>query len=161
MYKHYTNICILFLFFFSGCATKRFAVPHTPQEIRSAVENQLYQFLAKSVQPASGRSREITGATYFLKVTKQEISADLPYFGRAYSAPIGSDGGIKFQSNDFTYQEDLNKKGAREVAIRINHSQVVTNLNLTIFEDGTADLRITPTNRRFISYRGSVSPLEN
>lgn len=150
---------LLAAFFFSGCASKRVAASYTPEEVGTAIDNQQYRFVVRFVQPASGRMREVTGVVHTLQISKQEIVGDLPYFGRAFSAPIGTDGGIKFTSRDFTYDVNSGKRGAREVAIRVNNSQVVRDLNLTIFADGSADLRVTPVNRRFISYRGEVTPL--
>lgn len=151
----------LFLLTLAGCATKRVTINYSPQEIIHAVDNRSYQFRARFVQPASGRTRELTGGNYVLKVTREEVSADLPYFGRAYSAPIGADAGIKFTSNDFEYKEETGKKGRKEISITVRNSQVVRELNLTLFEDGSADLRVTPTNKQFISYRGEVSPMVN
>lgn len=147
--------------FLLGCASQRVVVSYSPEEISSAVDDRSYQFLARFVQPASGRMRELTGVVHFLRVTEEKVSADLPYFGRAYSAPIGSAGGIKFESTDFTYNETVNKRGAREITIKVRNSSVVRDLNLTIFPDGNADLRVTPENRRFISYRGEVTPMVN
>lgn len=147
--------------FLWSCASQRVVVSYGPQEINTALDSTSYQFVARFVQPASGRMRNLTGATYYLRVTKDKVSADLPYFGRAYSAPIGGDGGIKFEAADFTYDEAIKKKGRREIRIRVHNSPVVRELFLTVFPDGSADLQVTPSSRQFISYRGEVTPMVN
>lgn len=143
-----------------SCASQRTPVAQVnTTEILNAVENQSFQFDSRFVQPARGRSLNITG-NYFLRVSPDKIVADLPYFGRAYSATLGSEGGIKFESTDFDYHVSTNKKGGKEVHIKINNSGVVTEMSLTTFGDGGADLRVTPVNKQFISYRGELRPLE-
>ncbi len=142
-----------------SCSTHKTVVSYNPQEINKALEDQSYQFLARFVQPASGRMRDIAASGHFLKVTPDKISANLPYFGRAYSAPIGGEAGIKFESDDFTYNVSTKSKGEREISIKVNGSREVRELFLTVFEDGSADLRVTPVSKRFISYRGEIAPL--
>lgn len=142
-----------------SCSTPKTVVSHNPQEINKALEDQSYQFIARFVQPASGRMRDITASGHFLKVTSDKISANLPYFGRAYSATIGGEAGIKFESANFTYDISTKSKGEREIYIKVNGSQEVRELFLTVFTDGSADLRVTPVNKRFISYRGEITPL--
>src|SRR5450432_1597053 len=64
--------------------------------IADLVNNQGYRFIAQQVIPMSARQRQLD-SQYDLKVTKEEVVADLPYFGTAYFSPtnpIGS--GIKF-----------------------------------------------------------------
>ncbi|GAA4435613.1 DUF4251 domain-containing protein [Ravibacter arvi] len=143
---------------FGACSSQKASTARSSQEISTAFDEQSYQFQATFLQPSRGRMRQIVG-NYFMKVEKDRISADLPYFGRAYSAPIGGDGGIKFVSEKFTYDVKPIKNGGREVTIRVQDSQVVRDLFLTVFPDGSADLRVTPQNKTFISYRGDVVPL--
>src|SRR5690606_25726565 len=122
-----TGLALLFV----GCASHRVAVSYSPEEVSAALEQQDYQFLVRFVQPASGRMRQVTGVVHSLTVTKDKVTGDLPYFGRAYSAPMGTDGGIKFESSDFDYDLKMGSKGRREITIRVNNSQVVRELFLT------------------------------
>src|SRR5882672_9273272 len=55
--------------------------------ISNMVDSQSYVFKAQSATPMSGRNRQLT-SDYDLKVTKDQVVSYLPYFGRAYSAPI-------------------------------------------------------------------------
>src|SRR5579872_1513373 len=79
--------------------------------IRNLVDSQNYAFIAQSAMPMSGPVRQLT-SDYDLKVTKDKIVSYLPYFGRAYVAPIDpSRGGIQFTSKDFDYKTTERKKG--------------------------------------------------
>ncbi len=144
---------------FLACSTSKPLVSYSPQEINTALDNQSYQFQAQFMQPASGRMRNITGSGHFLKVTSDKVSANLPYFGRAYAAPIGGDAGIKFESDNFTYDVSTKSKGERVISIKLSGSPEVRELHLTVFTDGSADLRVTPTNKQFITYRGEITPM--
>ena len=149
-------LSLLFSFVLVSCTSQRtVATQSSPAELIDALDNQSFQFDSRFVQPARGRSLNITG-NYYLRVTPDKIVADLPYFGRAYSAPISADGGIKFESTDFEYQVRPIKKGGREIYIKVNNSSVVREMTLTAFENGSADLRVSPANKQFISYRGEV-----
>src|SRR4051794_34506373 len=70
---------------------------------KELVEMQRYVFIPQSAMPLSGRVRQLT-PDYSLKITKDTLDAYLPYFGRAYSAPIDvTQGGIQFVTNSFEY----------------------------------------------------------
>src|SRR3954466_3781221 len=71
--------------------------------VKNMVDSQTYVFVAQTVLPLSGRTRQLT-SDYDMKVTRTSITCDLPYFGRAYQAPIDpTQGGIHFTSKDFEY----------------------------------------------------------
>jgi hypothetical protein len=60
-------------------------------------------FVAQNVYPATGRNINLT-TTYVIRLAADTVIADLPYFGRAYVAPMNpSDGGIHFTSTKFSY----------------------------------------------------------
>jgi hypothetical protein len=49
---------------------------------------------------------------------KDTINAYLPFYGKAYSIPYGSnEGGIKFTSTDFNYTLTPKKKGSWDITI--------------------------------------------
>ena len=65
-----------------------------PAVVKALVESKNYVFKADYVNPQTGRSRSLT-SEYDLTIKPGEVISYLPYFGRAYSAPINSEGGIK------------------------------------------------------------------
>ena len=125
--------------------------------IREMVTNQQYTFKAQTASPLAGRLRQLT-TDYDLKVSKEQIVAYLPYFGRAYSAPLDpSKGGIQFTSKDFDYKLTERKKGGWNVSIKTKDLAEAQQMELTIFSDGTASLQAISTNRQSISFSGYIT----
>jgi hypothetical protein len=125
--------------------------------IKNLLDNQRYVFYAESVIPSSGRQRILT-SEYTVTILKDSIISDLPYFGRAYAAPIGTaDVGIKFTSVDFGYAINPRKKGGWEVNIKPRDGQDVQNMAFTIYGNGKAYLSINSNNRQAISFNGHIS----
>lgn len=128
----------------------------TSANIESAVLSKNYVFTAQSVTPLGGRYRQLT-SDYDLKVSTDKVIAYLPYFGRAYSAPIDpTQGGINFTSSKFTYQQSLRKKGGWIVTIKPTDVQDVRELTLTIASGGSATLNVISNNRQSISFDGYI-----
>jgi hypothetical protein len=126
------------------------------KEIKNLVENQNYVFIAQTALPATGSSRPLS-PEYTVKVSKDTIISDLPYFGRAYSAPIGkTDGGIKFTSNTFEYTKEIHKKGGWDILIKPKDASEVQQLSFSISENGYSTLKVISTNRQAISFYGYI-----
>ena len=120
------------------------------------VESKNYIFKAESANPSRGRTRHLT-SEYDLVVTSDTVIAFLPYFGRAYSAPINSsEGGIKFTSTDFEYVLEKKKKRRWEILITPKDAREIQALYLTIFDNNKASLRVNSVNRESISFNGYI-----
>jgi hypothetical protein len=129
--------------------------------IRHLVESQHYDFVVQSVMPLSGRTRQLNYGDYDLKITKEAIVSYLPYFGRAYTAPIDpSKGGIQFTSKDFHYSIEHGKKGGWNVSIKPTDYTDVQQLSLSISADGYATLQVTSTSRQAISFYGTIAAIK-
>lgn len=124
--------------------------------IQQAIETKNFVFKASSATPQRGRIRQLT-SEYDLVVRPDTVISFLPYFGRAFSAPINpSEGGIKFTSTDFAYSISQKKKNSWEIKITPKGISDVTDLYLTVFENGNASLRVNSINRTPISFDGLV-----
>ena len=129
-------------------------------EIKNLVESQRYVFRAQSAMPMSGQTRQLT-SEYDLKVTKDTIVSYLPYFGRAYTAPVDpSQGGIQFTSTLFEYTIAPHKKGGWDVAIKPKDNRDVQQMMLNISEAGYASLQVTSINRQPISFSGYITAIK-
>lgn len=123
--------------------------------VKAMVEAQRYVFKPQSANPQRGRTMQLT-TEYTVKVSKDTIVSDLPYFGRAFSAPIDpTKGGIQFNSTKFDYQQIPIKKGW-QITIKPTDVSDVQQFFLTIFNNGSATLQVTSTNRTPISFNGYV-----
>lgn len=95
---------------------------------------------------------------YDVTVTPDTVTAYLPYFGRAYRAPmISSEGGIKFESTNFESEVEKGKKdGEWLVTIRTKDTSNATVLNFHLWNNGTAQLDVSDQNRQSISFKGTI-----
>jgi hypothetical protein len=126
-------------------------------QIKSIVEAQNYVFKAQTALPTSGSTRQLT-SDFDLRVSKDTIISDLPYFGRAYTAPLNpSEGPLRFTSTDFQYTVSNRKKGGWEVIITPKDVQDPRQLTMSIFDNGYASVVVTSYNRQPISFNGYVT----
>ena len=125
-----------------------------PEENRKILEEKNFVFVAQMVNPQRGVTRQLT-SRYDLTVNPDTVSAFLPYFGRAYSAPINpADGGIKFSATEFSYESVKKKKGRYEITILPRDAEGVAAVRITAFENGRASIQVTQLNKDPISFTG-------
>lgn len=121
------------------------------------LNDQRYVFKAQQVMPSGGRTRNLTGDNYDLTVTKDSVSSWLPYFGRAYSAPIDpTKGGFQFVSTEFDYNVTQNND-SWDITIKPKDTRDVQELYLTVFKNGNSTLRVSSISRQPISFSGVVT----
>lgn len=124
-------------------------------QVKAMIDAQRYVFRPQSANPMRGRTLQLT-TEYSVKVSKDTIISDLPYFGRAFTAPMDpSKGGIQFNSTKFDYKLETIKKGW-QVTIKPADASDVQQFFLTIFNNGSASLQVTSTNRTPITFQGYV-----
>lgn len=124
--------------------------------VQSLVDAQSFVFKAQTMSPASGSVRQLTTDYYTVTISKNGIVSDLPYFGRAYSAPIDpTQGGLQFKSRDYDYSVQAKKK-KWDIAIKTHDVPDAAQMYLTLYADGTAYLQVNSVNRQPISFNGVV-----
>ncbi|HZG25668.1 MAG TPA: DUF4251 domain-containing protein [Chitinophagaceae bacterium] len=124
--------------------------------VENRIKNKNFVFVAQSVLPQRGVMRQLT--TYYdLRVSGDTLTGNLPYFGRAYTAPVDpSAGGLTFTSTSFDYLVNEGKKSRWEVQIKPDRSGNVQQLILNVFDNNTASLRVVSANREPISFNGYI-----
>lgn len=140
------------------CSNEVYAQNSSENEalISRAVETQNYVFKAQQVMPATGRTRQLN-TDYDMRVSKDSVSSWLPYFGRAYQAPLDpTKGGIQFTSTEFEYSTSQRNDGW-EITIKPKDTRDVQELFLTVFKNGSATLRVSSISRQPISFGGVVT----
>jgi hypothetical protein len=126
-------------------------------EVKNILDSQRYVFIAQTALPMGGRSRQLT-PDYRMVISSDSVISDLPYYGRAYTAPMGSsEGGIKFTSTKFDYNIKETKKGKWDVIIKPKDATDVREVNLTIFDSGSASVQVTSNNRQPMSFNGYIA----
>jgi len=151
-------LLVSILFLVVGCNTTK-NQQTTQKEKAKLLENiqdQKYTFVPRSANPTGGRTVQLSLGYYSLKVTPDTIESYLPYFGRAYVAPMPTDeGGIKFTSTDFDYQIKEGKDNW-QVTIITNDTPSRVKMYLNIGKTGYGSLSVQDNNRQPISFSGAI-----
>lgn len=152
------------LLLFQGCGTSRSAAEkeQLAAEIANAVNTSSFVFKATYAHPTGFSSRHLS-PYYEVDVSPDTIEVYLPYFGRAYKAPMNpNEGGYRFTSVDFDYSvEPGSQKGNWYVVIKFNDLDRSVSFNFDIWENETARLSIMDTDRQGISFQGDIITTKN
>ncbi|ASU34873.1 DUF4251 domain-containing protein [Mucilaginibacter xinganensis] len=129
-------------------------------KVKEMLDAQSYIFNATYVIPQRGNARSITYG-YDVVVSKDTVTAYLPYYGRVTLAPADpSDGGVKFTSTNFDYKSEPANNGY-DITItpkdgNTQGSKDVRYLRLNVSYNGYASLQVISNNRDPISYNGEI-----
>ena len=122
--------------------------------VAKAVETKNYIFKAQTASPQRGGSRQLTSEYDFVVVPDTLVSY-LPYYGRSYSAPINTtDAGLQFTSMNYEYSVKNKKKNRWDITIKPKDVSRIRDLNLTVFDNGRASLRVNSNDREAITFDG-------
>ena len=114
--------------------------------------------LSKMPGGQSGSAIQLSGSRYQLKIDKESIDSDLPYYGRAYTATRDpNESGIKFKSKDFAYTTEKKKKGNYVITIKPKDAKDVQSMTLNVTLNGYATLNVNSTNRQPITFYGYIA----
>jgi len=128
--------------------------------IKNMVEAQRYRFVAQSMMPMTGRSRQVSFG-YDLRVTKDTLNAYLPYAGKAFTADYGSStGAISFKTTEFEYVKKDAKKGGWDITMTPKNITNVRQIILRISSSGYTNVQVTSNTRDMISFYGYLEDLK-
>jgi hypothetical protein len=127
--------------------------------IKSLIESKRFLFKVQTIMPLSGTVRQSLNE-YDIRLYGDSLISQLPYFGRAFTAPMpGERGGFYFTSTDFDYSVKNRRKGGWEILLKPRDVRDVREYSISVSGKGYANLRVTSNNRQPISYSGVVAPL--
>ena len=129
-------------------------------DLSKLLESRQYVFIAQTAFPARGSSVSVAGANYELKMILDSVSVYLPFYGRVNDLSAGRTGGpIELNTKDVSHK--LEKKKSRwEVTIIPGNQTSIREMNLSVSENGFADLLVVSANRDNMNYHGSVEALK-
>ena len=126
------------------------------EKLQAAIDSKTFVFEGRQATGMRGRMIQLDPG-YTLNVSPEKVVGDLPFFGRAYSSTPGqTDGGLKFDFSEFTYEVKPRKKGGWDITIEPSEPHDVRAVYLTIQKGGNASLRITSNSREGMSYSGII-----
>lgn len=163
----YNYALLIFLIILFGCSATKNTNSNTAIS-KELVESKRYTFIAQTVIPTedsrynprfmfpNGSNLYQLTPGYDIKISPDSVTAYLPFFGRAYTAPMDpGKGGIKFTSTNFTYKITLRKKNY-EVTITPKDVGDINSLFLSITPSGYAYAQVISINRSPIAYNGII-----
>ena len=127
-------------------------------ETKELLESKQFVFNVKMVLPQSGRSIDVSTDNYDFIVVNDSVISYLPFFGRAYSAGYGDEGGYKFESLHEDYKVTVSRNGKSYTAtftVKLSNDWLQCIINASSPE--AANLSITGNKKAFISYTGDLS----
>jgi len=125
-------------------------------KIKGLIEAKKFVFRAQSATASRGATQQLSYG-YSLAVSPDEVVADLPYFGRAYTATMNpSEGGIKFTSSEFDFGVKNRKKGGWDITLIPKDVPNAPKFYLSVTTNGNTSLRVISTNRESISFSGLI-----
>jgi hypothetical protein len=130
-------------------------------EIKQAILSDQWIFVAQSANPQGGRTQFLTSRYEFRK-SKDTINSYLPYYGRSYSGAgaMTNSNPLDFTSTNFTIEKKEKKKGGWQATIKFKDVNAVRTMIFDLYENGSANLNVTLTDRSPITFIGKVEPLK-
>lgn len=161
--KHTNKLTILVALamnlFLLSCGTTQTAIEkaNTAQLMNYQISNLDFKFSATYAYPQSYGSIYLS-PHYDVTASPDTINVYLPYYGRAYRAPMNSsEGGIKFVSTNFEYKvEEGKKQGNWLITIRTKDTSRPFTLHFNLWDNGTGRLDVQDPDRQSISFQGIV-----
>ncbi|HYE53400.1 MAG TPA: DUF4251 domain-containing protein, partial [Chitinophagaceae bacterium] len=125
----YSTVGMLLFALVAGISCGTSQAQQAGQDVSGLIEAKRYVFVAQSANPMGGRFRQLNTGEYDVRVSPDSVVSFLPFFGRAYSAPIDpSSSGIQFTSTNFEYRQTPRKKGGWNIVIEPKDAQDVRQL---------------------------------
>ena len=159
-YPLLTLISLAIMLTMVQCSSSKSVTNLERAEVEQMIDSHSFIFVAERMNPLRGRSRILT-SSYDVRVNNDSIISYLPYFGRAYSAPVDpTNVGTQFTSTNFTYHVKADKNNKWYVSLTPKDAPAIQELSFTIFENGVASLSINSTYKDQISYEGYIKRID-
>lgn len=130
-------------------------------QIKELIKSETYEFQGRFAHPQRGARVDLLTRPNFLRISGEDASASMPYFGRAFSGGYSnSDGGINFDGHMENYELTENDKKKRlTIKFKVKGKDDTYNCILTVSSMENVSLSINSNKRESISYQGTISSL--
>ena len=128
--------------------------------LKTMIDSKQYRFNAMTANTAKGKTIQLT-SEYSLRLNRDTLQVDLPYYGRAYSADYGgTDLSIQFNSTNFSYTADTTKKGGWEITIIPMNESKANKIYMSVSSGGYCNMNVLSNSRQSISFYGTIEALK-
>ncbi|WP_075601671.1 DUF4251 domain-containing protein [Saccharicrinis aurantiacus] len=127
------------------------------EKLQDLISNKKLEFIADRAFPTGYRNVDLTTNPNFLRISNDSAHAEMPYFGRAFSATPGERGGIRFESEMIEKSIEINEKKMKVTLIfEIKDDGKNYRCILDMFGGGSASLSVGSDHLQQISYNGNI-----
>lgn len=152
-------LAVLCLTVAPGCSRSNYPAKNSQEDtipaVKNALRDQAFKVRITQMYPQYRRSIPIT--TYFsLELRNDSVFSDLPYFGEAYVAQFPTDHGLVFEAPVKELKFTPGKKGETEVSFQARHNSDIFTYTVTLWKNGSTDIRVQAVQRQSISYHGEL-----
>lgn len=161
--RTFVVIALVFLGFTASAQDKKETRKQSEYaELTALIDGGEYEFIAQRAIPTGTRQIDLTTNPNYLRIIQGNGQADMPYFGRAFSAGYSSsDGGIKFDGPLLEYEIEKNDKKMRiTIKFKVKGEDDTYTCNLTVYGLDNASLNVISNKRQSISYNGYIQKLK-
>ena len=124
--------------------------------IETLLNSKNFEFLATSVKPRTGSSKNLVSNQYSIAFSPKNIYSHLPFYGRVYSGlNMGLHKGGHIEGEPEMFTVETNAKGY-EVLAKVKDENDTFSISMIVSNSGYATLTISSNNRETISYMGEV-----
>jgi hypothetical protein len=153
----FLNTVFILCFFVYTAYSQTDKKQSSEEQVKLLIEKRDFRFSALTVNPARGRIRNLTPGNYFIVVSPDSLVVDLPFFGRAFTAPISaSTGGFNFTSTEFDYRMVNKKNEGWDITLSPKKNDV-RKITLLISKGGNTTAIVNSNSRQTISYNGFIA----
>ena len=132
--------------------------------VKASIGSQQYRISVTSMTPMRGTSKTVMGR--WLKIDGNKLDCSLPYVGREDIPHMKTRGEMRMDTK-IEYRGEVQnyllqyqpKKKCGVITFKINYSGDDYQFRIVVDNTGTARIRLTPEDRDYIDYQGSVSNL--
>lgn len=128
------------------------------EKIKKLLDAKSFVFKATHALPAGEGSIYLT-SSYDLKIKNDSAIAFLPYYGVAYTASYGGDGGFDFGELMKNYESQPSKTGT-DIRFDVNTKKDRYRFFLSVSDLGYATLMVSSNNRQQIQFFGTIDQEE-
>jgi hypothetical protein len=162
------RVALLLLFMASAFASTVSAQKKNKKMMRDSVQavaierlvaSNKYIFTAEYTSAAQGGTVELN-SYYYLEVTPDLVTTNLPYYGDSYTSGGLHDSGIKLSTKNFDYLANRGAAGHLYVSIKPKDSSTEQELVLDVAPDGKAGLIVYNIGRGRMIYSGTIGEKE-
>lgn len=127
----------------------------TERTIASFASQKRLKIEVVMAHPMSGNAIPVSDG-FTLELRGDSVISHLPYFGRAYSAPLTDGNAFDFAATVTDYAAGKGKNGAESITFGAKTIEDTFRFRVEVFGNGRAYIHVTTQKRQPINYDGDV-----